>query len=86
MGKSLGNTLDPLDLVRRHGSDAVRFYFLKEIEFGKDGDFAEDRFVNLVNASLANTIGKEGVGGCDLDAICGYVDMWIRPCVHCNMR
>jgi methionyl-tRNA synthetase len=58
MGKSLGNTLDPFDLVQRYGSDAVRYYFLKEIELGKDGDFNETRFVNILNADLANDLGN----------------------------
>ena len=58
MGKSLGNVLDPTDLVARHGSDAVRYYFLKEINFGQDGDFVEERFVNIVNANLANDVGN----------------------------
>ncbi|CAM6127746.1 unnamed protein product [Calypogeia fissa] len=58
MGKSLGNTLEPKDLVARFGQDAVRYYFLKEIEFGKDGDFSEERFINIINANLANTIGN----------------------------
>lgn len=58
MGKSLGNTLDPVDLVDRYGSDAVRYYFLKEIEFGQDGDFNETRFVKLLNADLANDLGN----------------------------
>ncbi|BFI28150.1 methionyl-tRNA synthetase [Marchantia polymorpha subsp. ruderalis] len=58
MGKSLGNTLEPKDLVSKFGPDAVRYYFLREIEFGKDGDFSEERFINIVNASLANTIGN----------------------------
>ena len=58
MGKSLGNTLDPFDLVSRYGSDAVRYYFLKEIEFGRDGDFNETRFVNVLNADLANDLGN----------------------------
>ncbi|KAJ7516890.1 hypothetical protein O6H91_21G003200 [Diphasiastrum complanatum] len=58
MGKSLGNTLEPKDLVARFGADAVRYFFLKEIEFGKDGDFSEERFINIVNANLANTIGN----------------------------
>ncbi|MBE9049296.1 methionine--tRNA ligase [Nostocales cyanobacterium LEGE 11386] len=58
MGKSLGNTLDPIGLVQSYGSDAVRYYFLKEIEFGKDGDFNEVRFINVLNADLANDLGN----------------------------
>lgn len=58
MGKSLGNTLDPIGLLDQYGSDAVRYYFLKEIEFGKDGDFNEIRFVNILNADLANDLGN----------------------------
>lgn len=58
MGKSLGNTLEPTELVASFGSDAVRYFFLKEIEFGKDGDFSRERFVSIVNANLANTIGN----------------------------
>jgi methionyl-tRNA synthetase len=58
MGKTLGNTLDPFDLVAKYGSDAVRYYFLKEIEFGRDGDFNETRFVNILNADLANDLGN----------------------------
>lgn len=57
MSKTLGNTLEPKDLVGRFGSDAVRYFFLREIEFGNDGDFSEDRFINMNNAHLANTIG-----------------------------
>ncbi|MFM7715311.1 MAG: methionine--tRNA ligase, partial [Microcystis sp.] len=58
MGKSLGNTLDPFDLVDRYGADAVRYYFVKEIELGQDGDFQETRFVNILNADLANDLGN----------------------------
>ncbi|KAM7492056.1 hypothetical protein LguiA_034977 [Lonicera macranthoides] len=58
MGKSLGNTLEPNDLVHRFGADAVRYFFLREVEFGNDGDYSEDRFINIVNANLANTIGN----------------------------
>lgn len=57
MGKSLGNTLEPNDLVHKFGPDAVRYFFLREVEFGSDGDYSEDRFINIVNAHLANTIG-----------------------------
>lgn len=58
MGKSLGNTIDPFALVENYGADAVRYYFLKEIEFGRDGDFNETRFINIVNADLANDLGN----------------------------
>ncbi|GAB4374129.1 MAG: methionine--tRNA ligase [Elainellaceae cyanobacterium] len=58
MGKSLGNVIDPYELVDHYGSDAVRYYFLKEIEFGRDGDFNETRFINILNADLANDLGN----------------------------
>ncbi|MFQ3618337.1 MAG: methionine--tRNA ligase [Cyanobacteriota bacterium] len=58
MSKSLGNIIDPFDLVQRYNSDAIRYYFLKEIEFGRDGDFSETRFVNILNADLANDLGN----------------------------
>ncbi|KAF3558650.1 hypothetical protein F2Q69_00015116 [Brassica cretica] len=58
MGKSLGNTLEPFELVQKFGPDAVRYFFLREVEFGNDGDYSEDRFVKIVNAHLANTIGN----------------------------
>ncbi|KDP44991.1 hypothetical protein JCGZ_01491 [Jatropha curcas] len=58
MGKSLGNTLEPNELIEKFGPDAVRYFFLREVEFGSDGDYSEERFVNIVNAHLANTIGN----------------------------
>ncbi len=58
MGKTLGNTIDPVALVNNYGTDAIRYYFLKEIEFGKDGDFNEVRFINALNADLANGLGN----------------------------
>lgn len=59
ISKTLGNTIDPIDLVDRYGADAVRYYFMKEIEFGKDGDFNEkNRFIPILNADLANDLGN----------------------------
>ena len=58
MGKSLGNVLDPQKLLDQCGRDAVRWYLLRDIQFGDDGDFQQQRFVDLVNNDLANTIGN----------------------------
>ena len=58
MGKTLGNTVDPFELVNKYGADAVRYYFLKEIELGKDGDFNETRFIEVLNNDLANVLGN----------------------------
>jgi methionyl-tRNA synthetase len=58
MGKSLGNVLDPGQLLERCGRDAVRWYLLRDIPFGEDGDFQQQRFIDLVNNDLANTIGN----------------------------
>ena len=58
MGKSLGNVLDPLELLEYGGIDAMRWYLLRDIEFGEDGDFQIKRFVDIVNSDLSNTIGN----------------------------
>ena len=59
ISKTLGNTIDPIDLVDRYGADAVRYYFMKEIEFGRDGDFNEkNRFIPILNADLADNLGN----------------------------
>ena len=58
MSKSLGNVLDPVALTETYGADAIRYYFTKEIELGRDGDFSEVRFINILNADLANDLGN----------------------------
>ena len=58
MGKSIGNVLDPQQLLDKCGRDAVRWYLLRDIPFGDDGDFQQQRFTDLVNNDLANTIGN----------------------------
>jgi methionyl-tRNA synthetase len=58
ISKSEGNAIDPVDLVDRYGAESLRYYFLKGIEFGQDGDFNETRFIEIVNADLANNLGN----------------------------
>tara|TARA_Y100001968_G_scaffold45850_3_gene35960 strand:- start:9899 stop:11440 length:1542 start_codon:yes stop_codon:yes gene_type:complete len=58
MGKTLGNVLDPHKLLKLYGTDAVRWYLLRDIEFGQDGDFKQQRFIDIVNNDLSNTIGN----------------------------
>ncbi len=58
MGKSLGNVLDPESLKSKYGTESVRWYLLKDISLGSDGDFQDRRFVDIINNDLANTIGN----------------------------
>ncbi len=58
MGKTTGNIIDPYELINEFGTDAVRFYFLREISFGKDGDFSRESFLSRINSDLANNLGN----------------------------
>jgi methionyl-tRNA synthetase len=58
MSKSLGTTVDPLDLCERFGSDALRYFLMREISFHGDGDFSLKNFVARYNADLANDLGN----------------------------
>jgi methionyl-tRNA synthetase len=58
ISKSLGNIIDPLSLVERYGLDAVRYFLLREIPFGSDGDFSHRAMVNRMNGDLANDFGN----------------------------
>jgi methionyl-tRNA synthetase len=58
MSKSLGNVLDPMTLAAHYGVDALRYFFLREVPFGRDGSFSDEAIVNRVNADLANDIGN----------------------------
>jgi len=58
MSKTLGNVIDPIYLVDKYGTDAVRYFLLREISFGQDGDFSIKRFEERYNADLANGLGN----------------------------
>ena len=58
MSKSKGNVVDPLALSREYGVDAVRYFLMREVAFGADGDFSLNSFINRYNADLANDLGN----------------------------
>ena len=58
MSKSLGNVIDPVILAKRFSADAVRYYLLRAIPFGSDGQFTYESFLTLINADLSNTLGN----------------------------
>jgi methionyl-tRNA synthetase len=58
LSKSLGNIIDPLEAAEKLGPDALRYFLVREIPFGKDGDFSWDTFIDRYNADLANDLGN----------------------------
>jgi methionyl-tRNA synthetase len=58
MSKSLGNVIDPLDLVDAFGVDQLRYFLLREVTFGQDGSYSAEAIVNRVNADLSNSFGN----------------------------
>lgn len=58
MSKTLGNVIDPNDLVKKFGADATRYLLLSQFPFGQDGDIKESKFTEQYNADLANGLGN----------------------------
>ena len=58
MSKSKGNVVDPVVLVDRYGSDAIRYFLLREVPFGSDGSFTPEALLNRINSDLANDLGN----------------------------
>jgi methionyl-tRNA synthetase len=58
MSKSIGNVVDPVNLVDTFGVDQVRYFFLREVPFGQDGSYSEDAIIGRINADLANELGN----------------------------
>jgi methionyl-tRNA synthetase len=58
MSKSLGNVVDPMDLAKHFGVDALRYFLMREVSFGQDGSYSAEAIVTRVNAELANSFGN----------------------------
>lgn len=58
MSKSVGNVVNPFDIVQKYGTDPLRYYLLREIPFGQDGDFSLTRFEERYRTELANDLGN----------------------------
>src|SRR5690606_26953828 len=58
MSKSVGNVIDPFALVEHYGLDQVRYFLLREVPFGQDGNYSHEAIVNRTNADLANDLGN----------------------------
>jgi methionyl-tRNA synthetase len=58
MSKSVGNVVDPFALADAYGVDQLRYFFLREVPFGQDGNYSHEAIVNRINADLANDLGN----------------------------
>lgn len=58
MSKSVGNVVDPIGLIEEFGADAIRYFLLREINLGQDGNFSRDALIQRINSDLANDLGN----------------------------
>ncbi len=58
MSKSKGNILDPIEMINEFGIDPLRYYLIKEVSFGNDGNISKDKLIDCINSDLANNFGN----------------------------
>ena len=58
ISKSLGNVIDPIELINLYGLDQLRYFLMREVPFGNDGDFSKDAMINRINGDLSNNFGN----------------------------
>jgi methionyl-tRNA synthetase len=58
ISKSVGNVIDPFEIIQEFGLDQVRYFLMREVPFGKDGDFSRQAMANRINGDLANDLGN----------------------------
>lgn len=58
ISKSLGNAIDPVQFIQKYGADAVRYFLVRNIPFGEDGDFSEEALKSRINGELVNELGN----------------------------
>jgi methionyl-tRNA synthetase len=58
MSKSKGAVIDPVILVDQYGVDAIRYFLMREVSFGQDGNFSNEALIHRINSDLANDLGN----------------------------